>query len=111
MAEEFKDQAGRTVIQSKNFRLLFANTFRLRIGDNDTAITFGAETDGPAGTLQVVDEVQVLITPRIIKLLHFLLGSTIAELEKVTGPIPLPQQILDSVKRTVVQQAKPKKKS
>jgi hypothetical protein len=77
----------RKTVASKDFVTVYANSFRMRLGDNDGSITFLAETDDQEGTLYNLEQVQVIMTPRAFKTLHMILTDFIAQLEKHFGPI------------------------
>lgn len=93
-------------LRSKDFRNVFANTFRMRNNGYDVGIAFGYQSEIPsAGPLaanqsQVIltDEVEVAMTPVALKLLHMAILQNIEAIEAVNGkPIDLPQALLDNV--------------
>jgi hypothetical protein len=75
----------------KDFRITFANAFRIRLGDNDCGLTFVVEADDPEGPYQS-DQIQVAMTPRTLKLLNFAVSKVLERLEEAVGPIPLPEE-------------------
>ena len=77
----------------KDFRIVFANAFRLRVGDNDCSVTFVVETDDPDGQYQT-DQMQILLTPRSLKLLNFGITKVIEKFETSLGPIHVPEEKL-----------------
>lgn len=91
------------LVRSKDFRVAFSNTFRFRVGAADIGIAFGYQTelpgpsDGPSVNL-VSDEVEVVVTPTLLKLLQIAITDNIEAFEAATGkPIDLPQSVLDSL--------------
>ena len=90
-------------MRAKDFRIAFANTFRFRTGINDIGIAFGYQTEVPGpvpNTTQniIQDEVEVVLTPVVLKLLHLAIADNIEAFETTTGhPIELPQFLLDAV--------------
>ncbi len=92
------------LVRSKDFRVAFSNTFRFRTGAADIGIAFGYQTEIPAGpTLEsqqniIQDEVEVVLTPMMLKLLQMAISDNIEAFEKATGhPIELPQNFLDAM--------------
>jgi len=83
------------IVQAKEYRTTFANGMRVRIGDNDGGITFLIEAPDDAGVLFHEDQVQVVMTPKTMKILHITLGYAVSELERmVGGTIPVtPEQM------------------
>jgi hypothetical protein len=93
-------------IRGRDFRTVFANGMRIRLGDNDTAITFLIETDDENGMMVHEDQVQVMLTPKSLKVLQLVLTHGVGELEKALGaPItfaPEKQAELDKTLATVM---------
>lgn len=91
------------LIRAKDFRVAFSNTFRFRTGAADIGIAFGYQTEvpGPApGSTQTViqDEVEVVLTPVMLKLLHMAIADNIEAIETATGsPIEVPQDVLEGI--------------
>jgi hypothetical protein len=91
------------LMRSKDFRVAFANTFRLRTGAADIGIAFGYQTEVPGPTPNIgqniiTDEVEVVVTPIMLKLLQIAITDNIEAFETATGKtIELPQAILDSL--------------
>ena len=86
-------------IRSRDFRIVFSNGARLRLGDNDAGITFLIETDDEAGTMVHEDQVQVLMTPRSLKILQLSLNHAMSELERAVGPIALAPEKLAELEK------------
>jgi hypothetical protein len=104
------DEPKRKVVASKDFAVVYANAIRFRVGDNDGAVTFLVETDGQDGTLYNLEQVQVIMTPRVMKILHMVLGDGIAALEKLLGaPIQIPASVTENIRRDLTVQTPPKK--
>jgi hypothetical protein len=92
------------LVRSKDFRVAFANTFRFRTGAADVGIAFGYQTELPSpiagGTDQnlIIDEVEIVLTPVMLKLLHLAIADNIEVIETSAGkPIDVPQAILDAL--------------
>ena len=90
--------------RSKDFRVAFTNTFRFRTGAADIGVAFGYQTELPPGSpgapdqVIIIDEVEVVFTPVMLKLLHLAIGDNIEAIEAATGkPIDLPQGVLDTL--------------
>jgi hypothetical protein len=98
----------RKVIPSRDFRSVYANIFRLRLGDNDGAVTFMMETDDGDGVLYNQEQVQVVMTPRGMKTLHLILANALEQLEKIAGPIQIAPGLVENIQKTMKVQ-KPEK--
>jgi hypothetical protein len=83
---------------ASDFRIVFANAFRVRIGDNDCALSFVVETDDLQGQIQI-DQVQVACTPRTLKLMHHAITLGLKRLEAATGPIELPPDKIEGLEK------------
>ena len=81
--------SGKKTIRSRDFRTVFANGLRFRIGDNDAGMTFLIETDDETGNIVHEDQVQVVMTPRSLKVLQVVISHGLIELERLIGPIDL----------------------
>jgi hypothetical protein len=81
-------------IVSKDHRFIYTNAFRIKISDNDIAITVSnqhAFGDEDIGQLTYSDEATLMMTPRSLKVLSIVLQNTIADFEKNFGEIKLPE--------------------
>lgn len=88
---------------SAHYRILYANTFELRMGDNDVAI--GLCTDvSPLGFEhgQHTREATVVMTPRAAKILARILTKAISEFEAQTGEIPIPESKVEQIEKGMV---------
>lgn len=100
---QLQDPVAARVMRAKDFRVAFANTFRFRTGTNDIGIAFGYQTEVPGpipnSTQNIVqDEVEVVLTPVVLKLLQMAIADNIEAFETTTGhPIELPQFLLDAI--------------
>ena len=77
---------------------------RFRTGAADVGIAFGYQTELPGTTPGgpdqniIIDEVEVVLTPLMLKLLNMAIVDNIEAIEAVTGKvIDLPQNILDAM--------------
>lgn len=86
--------------QSKNYRVIFSNSFRLRMGESDMGLTFGYQTQRPAegnhsmGTVKaepvLIDEAEIAVTAVQLKYMSEVIRRGIAEFEARFGEIVLP---------------------
>ena len=109
MADDQKPEPPRPVrlIRSKEFRVAYANTFRFRTTVNDVGIAFGYNTELPSELIGglpqaqqtlIQDEVEVVVTPSVLKVLHMAMTDNIEALEVELGaPIPVPQEVVDAL--------------
>jgi hypothetical protein len=88
------------VVQSKDYRTIYSNSFRLRMGDNDIGMSFSYQTQRPAEGDQnlimtrlepvVQDEAEVIVTPRQLKYMSEVLKRAVIDFENRFGEIVLP---------------------
>ena len=98
----------RKTARNRDFRIVFANAIRLRLGDNECGITFVMETDDETGNIVLEDQIQVVMTPRSLKILQLTLNHAMTELERAIGPITLaPEKMAELEKALASAQAKP----
>jgi hypothetical protein len=86
--------------RAKDFRVVYTNTFRVRLSSADLSITFGYQTEIPTPTgdqALIQDEVEVVFNPLSLKLFQMAMVDAVEGLEKSIGPINIPQEILDAV--------------
>lgn len=104
-AETAKAVQNVRLMRSKDFRVSFSNTFRIRTNGYDVGVTFGYQTEIPSGPVDaaqsqvvIIDEVEVVMTPVALKLFHLALSHNLEAIEAATGKqIELPQAMLDSL--------------
>jgi len=80
-----------TSVRTKDYRLVYANTFRMRFGDNDVLLSFGHDEVGQVEN-HITEEVCVAMTPRTAKQLAATLARVIENFEREVGPIILPDE-------------------
>jgi hypothetical protein len=100
MTDDTTSPAAKTpprLIRSKDFRVVFANTFRVRSSISDIGVAFGYMTELPGDQTIVQDEVEVVFTPAMLKLLKIALDDNIENIEKIIGTIQLPAEILEAI--------------
>jgi hypothetical protein len=95
---EIIDARGRRVLRSKDYHEVFANAWRIRLGDNDCSVIFCLESTDESGKSVIIDQVQVVMTPKSLKILNILLSAGIASLEKILGTIPVPKEMEERLK-------------
>jgi hypothetical protein len=95
-------------LHSDKFIHIFANSFRIRVGDNDVGLTFSLETDSIGGEIVVVDQAQIIMTPKTLKILSEALSVIIEKLEKEIGEIAIPQQNLKEIGSLLPEEAEAK---
>ena len=91
------------IIQSKEFRTVFINAFRMRATENDITLTMAAELDDAKGNAFIQDEIRAIMTPRSIKVLMLLLNNVVANIEKKFGPIGLPPGKVEEIDGSLVE--------
>ncbi|BBU61669.1 hypothetical protein MSC49_16040 [Methylosinus sp. C49] len=91
-------------VKSTNFKNTYANTFRVLTGATEVSVVFGFQTQIPnmfKGTQIVTptieDEVAVILSPTTLKVLSEQLKVVVADIEKATGPIEIPERILSAI--------------
>jgi hypothetical protein len=94
-------QQKKKTVRSRDFKTIFSNGIRMRVGDNDAGITFLIETDDENGTLIFEDQVQILMTPKTLKVLQMVLSHSISELERIIGPITLAPEKQAEIERNL----------
>jgi hypothetical protein len=95
-------------VRGRDYRTVFANGVRFRVGDNDAAMTFLIETDDETGTVVHEDQVQVIVTPKTLKVLHMVMTHGISELERLMGPIDLGAEKISEIEKSLVDGTKKK---
>ncbi len=70
--------------RSKNFRYVFANTFSIRLADNDITISFGI--DEGTDTIDMMAEVAIIMTPKTARLLSEKFSDALKRLESDADP-------------------------
>jgi hypothetical protein len=87
--------------QSKDFRVVFTNSFALRFSDNDVLLRFSVDLDPPDQESVALEEVAVAMTPRSAKLLALTLSKVLESFESAAGPIDVPQDKLDALEEAI----------
>jgi hypothetical protein len=77
------------IVESKDYRTFFVNSFGIRFSDNDVALLLSTDTSDSLGDEVLLNEARVIMTPRTAKLLTVLLTSAITQYEKAEGTIHL----------------------
>ncbi len=80
--------------QSKDFRYVFINAFRVRVGDNDVTLTLGLHEGGDPEDM--LEEVAVVMTPKTLKIILNNVDNALKALESHIGEIPIPSENLPS---------------
>ena len=80
--------------RSKDFRYVYANSFGVRLGDNDLTLTFGMHEGGEPEDM--MEEVALVMTPRTLKIMLNNLNNALQALESKIGEIPVPSGKLPS---------------
>jgi hypothetical protein len=87
--------------QAKDFRIVFANAFTVRFGDNDALLKFAMDFDSSDLDAPLVEEVGVVMTPRSVKLLAHALTESISAFEAALGPIQVPKSKLNGISESI----------
>lgn len=77
-------------MRSPNFRDIYAQNFRLRVTNMDTAIVFVSSADLPGGRQILQDEATVTMTYAGLKILSEHLTLVVQTIEQELGPIRVP---------------------
>jgi Protein of unknown function (DUF3467) len=113
MADPSPKPKEKKTAQSKDFRIIFANLFTIRFGDNDVLVKFAMEEDASDLDAPNIEEVGVVMTPRSAKLFAHALTEAINAFEAALGSIQVPQSKLDgiteSIRSRVAEAASPEK--
>lgn len=90
-------------VRSQEYRIIYANTFALRVNDVEAALTFGI--DGGAGPNSILAEASVYMTPRSLKILSHTLNHVIQNFENKNGPISVPVGKLERIEKNIQEQS------
>ncbi len=74
--------------RSKDFRRVYINAFGVRVGDNDVTLTLGMHEGGDPKDM--LEEVAVVMTPRMLKIIVNNLDNALKVLESSFGEISVP---------------------
>lgn len=78
-------------VVSGEHRFLYGNAFRLKVSDNDIAVTISNQhAFGDDDGITYVDEATIMMTPRSLKVLSIVLTNAIEDYEKQFGAVSLP---------------------
>lgn len=100
--ETKRSKIDKPILQSKEYRTVYVNAFRMRFKDNDVTLSLAAEVDDPEGNEIIQDEVRVIMTPRTAKVLLLSLSNIIAKFEETLGPIQLPAGKEEEIAKSAV---------
>lgn len=82
-------------------RIIFANAFSLRMGNNDVSLELSTEQN-VNGTEGYLSSAQLMMTPASAKVLAILLTKSLERLEKETGPIALDAKRVEAMEKLIV---------
>jgi hypothetical protein len=83
--------------RSKDFRVVYTNSFRFRASHADVAVCFSYQTELPGDQTILQDEVEVVLVPSTLKLLQMAINDNVEAIEKVLGTITLPPEVLEQL--------------
>lgn len=84
------------IVRSREFRVIYSNAFRMRVGDNDIGMVIGYATNLPTEERPVVqDEAEIVVTPRQLKYMSRMIARAVHDIEAVIGEIALPEYMAD----------------
>src|ERR1700730_10762841 len=86
------------IIRAKEYRTIYTNTFRVRIGDNDVGLIIGYQTQAPNDQMLVQDEAEIVVTPRQLKFMAQMFGRVVEDIESVIGEVVLPEQMKEDIR-------------
>jgi hypothetical protein len=92
--------------QDQAFRYVYSNMFSVQVGDNDSCIKFGIQTDF-SNPESMHEQVAIMLTPRCLKLLSQNLSGAVVALERSMGTIALPQDAIDKLAAAAATPAMP----
>lgn len=98
--ETKKDE--KPIVQSKDYRTVFASAFRMRVSDNDVTVSIAAEYDDIKGNPFIQDEVRLVMTHRSAKVLMLALNNIITVYESQKGQIQLPPGKEEEIAKSAV---------
>lgn len=85
------------IVRSKDFRVIYSNAFRMRVGENDIGMVIGYATNLPTEERPVVqDEAEIVVTPRQLKYMSRMIERAVQDIEAVFGEIALPEYMADT---------------
>lgn len=96
------------VFWAQDHRIVFANTFTVRIGDNDIAIEMSTEQN-VNGKDVYLSTVQVMMTPASARILSRMLTGLLDKMEKELGPIKISTEKLENIDKLVAASGPAKK--
>jgi hypothetical protein len=80
------------VMRAPEYRVLYANSFRIGMSVNDASVTFMQQTDVPGLPTQVlVEQITISMTLAALKILAANLHKLVIAAEDVLGPIAIPE--------------------
>jgi Protein of unknown function (DUF3467) len=98
MADETPVPQILATMRSKDFRTAYANSIRVRIGNNDCSIVFAYQTQLADNRLVLMEEAEIIVSALSLKVLQKTLDKVIGDIETALGnEIPVPQEILDII--------------
>ena len=100
-------QHGKPTFWANSHRIIFANAFSLRIGDNDCAIELCTEQN-VNGVDSYFSEAQLMMTPKTAKILWVILGNALENFEQTLGPIAIPPEKMAQLKASMISTPPPK---
>ena len=111
MSSNKRTKADKPIVRSKDYRIIFVNGFRLRVSQNDVALTMVIEMENEQGQPIIQEEVRAMMTTRSLKVLMLLLQNVVADIENKAGPIELPpgkeaEIAASKVEKSIVKPAK-----
>jgi hypothetical protein len=89
--------SGITVTRSEEYKSIFSNAYRVRIGVGDITLIFNRATHAPNITAEasvVEEQVEIVMAWPIIKMLQVHLSSLVSAIEQEIGYIPVPDAFL-----------------
>lgn len=94
MADDPKTPAPQVrLVKSSDFRNVYFNTFRIRVGGPDVSSTLGFQSQTPNGQPLITDEVEIIMTSAVLKFFAESLLAHVRAIEKEIGEIQLPADI------------------
>jgi hypothetical protein len=88
--------------RSKEYRTIYSNTFRAKMGSTEIGVVFGYQTEIPGvGDNVIIDEAEIVMTTTTLKVLYLALRDFVEVIENAAGqPLVVSQGIVDALTQT-----------
>lgn len=97
------DASALSVVRSDEYRTVFSDLYRVRLGNGDLTLIFSKLTHTPSISAEpdiLEEQVEIVMTWSTIKMLQLHLASLIGGIEQELGSIPVPTAFLANTNLT-----------